>query len=275
MGRFEVNKSLIKKVLKLKSQGGTYRYDINYDLLDKDGKVLLERRSEICYGRLPGELLKFKDTVAAVRLTVSPAPNFENTELMEWLEECIAAGALIYKSDEVSAPDILANGIVMHLDHPMMSEDRFYVAASLLRAPREYPNFVKNTMRLIKYGAIPFWAAVYFCHGHNVSATGHMFLTFNDSQYVSPHAKQVKTSIDGMRSFVRLMKSDKKMKPLLKDLKNKGFHWDVFQHLTPKEVGRQVEQAKLAYPQIREILETNDDDHINALIKEMAETSHA
>jgi len=185
-------------------------HETNYNILDHDKKVLVEKKKQACYAQVPNDCWanknKFRYVSALQRPTI-----LNEKDSIRWLQLCKESGAI--GDTQQFAEEIYHQGLMIDLMNPYWTMDRLYVTFCNYRFLREAVTMVNNIITLVDNANVPFWHAFTFSHGHSFNSLGHSWLGWGNSQYSTGPACKEKQNLWFIRFLNDLLKK-KNIKPL-------------------------------------------------------------
>lgn len=256
--------NLLKRIKKRVGMSRT-NYDTSWTLFDKKNKVVENVKGASCYASLPRNLTTESKKI---QLYVSPKITLNKETLKKWFDSVISCGMLMRR--DITTDELISKGIVLDFDHPLMTTDRFYIAASMLRMPLEAVEVVQNTMDLVD-ADYHFLVAFYFAHGHCSFNANHSFLPFNGGSYATPGG--YRTSLQGMQYFLDywrydILQGENLLKYYTSDKKYRT--WGVAHSLLKTKPDFQVsEHIRMCYPPICKMAQSSTENDLKEIQGEL------
>lgn len=278
----ELNKKVLKKLIKPSKSGTAGDVGSKFSFLDKDGKILLERDRATCYYGMPSDIMSL-EKVTHIRLYVrNPRinkawPNSDQ-DMVYWISKCLENKGLILSSEDTTGWDIITEGLTIPIDHPLATVDRIYIAGCLLRMANEYPVAVRTAIDLMQRCDTPFWAAFYYAHAVCAPGQfGHSFLNVGGAYSLNKHW----CSLEALKELNDYFKNNttkrEKIIDAIKNAKEKkqysAWSWDTANLVTPQAKGKILaEPIKLVFPQIRDYLNAETQEERDKIAESINET---
>jgi len=152
----------------------------DYALLNAAGRVVIACEEAICFSNLAEEYRDHPDSHYLRYYIVPDGSLVSQKKALRWVELCQELGLL---GGNQTPQETLSRGLLLNLRDSNMFVGKLYMQLCLFRWLREAPVLVNNVLDLVDNAGRDFWAAVTFCHAHNVSNVDHSLLPFSQGIY--------------------------------------------------------------------------------------------